>query len=126
VGHRHHPGWHPVQFVRAHLGGLGIVSAARVLDVADRSRIRVGGAVTHKQRPATADGIAFLNLEDETGMINVIVHPSTFHRFRQTLQGPAIVVRGIAEVTQGTALVVADQIARLNLRVLACKSRDFR
>jgi error-prone DNA polymerase len=120
------PDRHPIEFVREHLDGLGVVPAAQVLDVADGTRILIGGAVTHKQRPATAGGITFLNLEDETGMINVVVHPSTFHRFRQTLQSPAIVVRGIAQVTQGTASIVADQITPLDLRALAGKSRDFR
>ena len=41
--------------------------------VPDRTRILVGGLVTHRQRPATAGGITFLNLEDETGMLNVVV-----------------------------------------------------
>ncbi len=39
----------------------------------DRTRVTVGGVVTHRQRPATARGVTFLNLEDETGMVNVIV-----------------------------------------------------
>ncbi|MET8997133.1 hypothetical protein [Amycolatopsis sp. NPDC004169] len=51
------PDRHPVQFVRKHLDELGVVPAAQVLDVADRSRNRVGGAVTHKQRSATAGGL---------------------------------------------------------------------
>ncbi|MDS0140539.1 MULTISPECIES: error-prone DNA polymerase [unclassified Amycolatopsis] len=121
------PDRHPVQFVREHLDALGVVPAARVLDVVDRSRIKVGGAVTHKQRPATAGGITFLNLEDETGMINVVVHPSTWTKFRQILAtSSALVIRGQAQVTQGTASVVADQITPLDLRALAARSRDFR
>ncbi|WP_370973842.1 error-prone DNA polymerase [Amycolatopsis sp. cg9] len=121
------PDQHPVQFVRQHLDSLGVVPAAQLLDVADGTRILVGGAVTHRQRPATAGGITFLNLEDETGMTNVIVHPGTWTRYRQVLSTcSALVIRGKAQVSQGTASLVADHITPLDLRALASKSRDFR
>ncbi|WP_329052975.1 hypothetical protein [Amycolatopsis sp. NBC_01488] len=67
------PGVHPIQFLRAHLDQIGAIPAAGLLDVPGGTRVLVGGAVTHKLRPATAGGITFLNLEDETGMANVIV-----------------------------------------------------
>jgi error-prone DNA polymerase len=76
--------------------------------------------------PATAGGITFLNLEDETGMANVLVSPGLFHRFRQALRNLAVVVRGIVQVGQGTPTVVADQIVPLDIRSLALPSRDFR
>ncbi|QRP42748.1 hypothetical protein [Amycolatopsis sp. FDAARGOS 1241] len=59
---------HPIEFLRAHLDHLGALPAGQLLDVADGTRIKVGGAATHKQRPATAGDITFLNLEDETGI----------------------------------------------------------
>ena len=67
------PGIHPIQFVRERLADLGALRVIDFADVEDGTRIRVGGAVTHRQRPVTASGITFLNLEDETGMLNVVV-----------------------------------------------------
>jgi error-prone DNA polymerase len=121
------PGVHPIQFLRAHLDHLGAVPAGRLLEVVDGTRVLVGGAVTHKQRPATAGGITFLNLEDETGMANVIVSVGLWHRARAVLNNhAALVVRGIAQVGEGAVSVVADQITPLDLRGLAAPSRDFR
>ena len=39
----------------------------------DGTRVRVAGVVTHRQRPATASGVTFINLEDETGMANIVI-----------------------------------------------------
>jgi error-prone DNA polymerase len=122
------PGTHPIQFLRAHLDQLGAIPAGRLLEVVeDGTRVFVGGAVTHKQRPATAGGITFLNLEDETGMANIIVSVGMYQRSRKILQNhTALVVRGIAQVAKGSVSVVADQITPLDLRGLATPSRDFR
>jgi error-prone DNA polymerase len=54
------PDRHPVEFLRHHLDHLGALPTAAVTDVPDGTRILVGGAVTHRQRPATAGGITFL------------------------------------------------------------------
>ncbi|MEV8609473.1 hypothetical protein AB0383_16330 [Amycolatopsis sp. NPDC051373] len=77
------PGQHPAAFIRAHLDKLGAIPAAQLLDIPDGTRIKVGGAVTHRQRPATAGGITFLNLEDETGLVNIIVSPGLWKIARQ-------------------------------------------
>lgn len=63
----------PSNSLRAHLDRLGAIPAGQLLDVPDGTRIKAGGAVTRKQRPATAGGSTFLHFEDETGMANVIV-----------------------------------------------------
>ncbi|MFJ1767867.1 error-prone DNA polymerase [Amycolatopsis sp. NPDC088138] len=120
------PDSHPVQYLRDLLKQRGAITAADLAKVEDGTRVWVGGAVTHRQRPATAGGITFLNLEDETGMANVLVSPGLFHRFRQTLRNPAVMVRGIVQVGQGAVSVVADQIVPLDIRELALPSRDFR
>ncbi|WIX83031.1 hypothetical protein QRX50_20840 [Amycolatopsis carbonis] len=120
-------GRHPIEFLRTHLNQLGAIPADHLLDIPDGTRIKVGGAVTHKQRPATAGGITFLNLEDETGMANVIVSVGMWRRDRQIwLSSPALLVRGIAQVGQGTVSLVADQVTPLDLKSLAASSRDFR
>ena len=53
--------------------------------MADRSRVVVAGLVVTRQRPGTASGVIFLTLEDETGIVNVIVWPSTYQRFRRAV-----------------------------------------
>ena len=59
---------HPTRFARAGLARLGVLTAADLRDQPDGGRVRVAGVVTHRQRPATAQGITFVNLEDETGL----------------------------------------------------------
>ena len=57
--------------------------------------VRVAGAVVVRQRPGTAKGFVFLNLEDETGLVNVIVRPPLFHRYRLALVNePFLLIEG--------------------------------
>jgi error-prone DNA polymerase len=120
------PDAHPVQFLREHLRTLGALPTAELSTVDDGTRILVGGAVTHRQRPATAGGITFLNLEDETGMVNVICSPGLWARHRVTARGTsALLVRGIVQNAHGVVSVVADHLRALDLR-MANRSRDFR
>jgi error-prone DNA polymerase len=90
-------------------------------------RVLVGGLVTHRQRPATAGGVTFLNLEDETGMLNVTCSEGLWRRYRTVALGSsALLVRGRLEHSEeGVLNLVADRLARLVLAV-PVKSRDFR
>jgi error-prone DNA polymerase len=120
------PDSYPTQFLREHLDAMGVVPADRLLSVPDGSRVLVAGAVTHRQRPATAQGVTFINLEDETGMVNILCAPGVWARHRRLAQtAPAMVIRGIVQNATGAVTVVADRISKLDLRV-ASKSRDFR
>ncbi|KAF0848394.1 DnaE-like error-prone DNA polymerase [Nocardia caishijiensis] len=120
------PDTYPTEFLRAHLNSLGVVPAADLLLVEDGSRILVAGAVTHRQRPATAAGVTFLNLEDETGMINVVCSVGLWTRYRRLAQSAtALLVRGRIQNAEGVASLVADHLEHLDLRIVA-RSRDFR
>ena len=73
---------HPTEFVRDELTARG----GRGGDVArapDRSVVEIAGVVTHRQQPETAKGVVFINLEDETGLVNVICTPDVWKRFRK-------------------------------------------
>jgi error-prone DNA polymerase len=119
------PDSHPVQFLRERLEQLGVVPANRLLSVPDGTRVLVAGAVTHRQRPATAQGVTFMNLEDETGMVNVLCSRGVWGRHRKLAQtASALVVRGIVQNATGAVTVVADQMRAMDMRV-ASKSRDF-
>jgi error-prone DNA polymerase len=94
--------------------------------VPDKTRILVGGLVTHRQRPATARGVTFINLEDETGMLNVVVEQGVWHRHRRTARtSPALLVRGRLESANGVLNLVADQLRPLPIATPPA-SRDFR
>ncbi|WP_028923808.1 error-prone DNA polymerase [Pseudonocardia acaciae] len=123
------PDSHPIEHLRDQLHAEGAVRIAELTTVTDGARVRVGGLVTHRQRPATAGGVTFLNLEDESGMLNVVCSPGLWARYRTVaMGGSALVVRGRLERTNDTTNVLnllADRLDRLELRVVV-RSRDFR
>jgi error-prone DNA polymerase len=120
------PDGHPTKFVRPQLDAMGAVPADRLLSCEDGARVVVGGVVTHRQRPATAQGTTFINLEDETGLINIVCSKGCWARYRRVARGaPALLVRGRLEKAEGVANVVAERIELLPIgRTLP--SRDFR
>jgi error-prone DNA polymerase len=120
------PDSYPTQFLREDLEALGVVPASRLLEIPDGTRILVAGAVTHRQRPATAQGVTFVNLEDETGMVNVLCAPGVWARYRRLAQtASALVIRGIVQNASGAVTVLADRMSPINLKVVS-RSRDFR
>jgi error-prone DNA polymerase len=117
---------HPVQFARERLDVLGVVAAAGLAAVPPGTRVLVGGVVTHRQRPATAGGVTFVSLEDETGIVNVICSQGVWaHHRRVARAAAALLVRGRLERAEGVTNVLADQIQPLHLGI-ATRSRDFR
>jgi error-prone DNA polymerase len=119
------PDSYPTQFLREQLDRLGVVPADRLLTVPDGTRVLVAGAVTHRQRPATAQGVTFMNLEDETGMVNVMCSRGVWARHRKLAQtASALVIRGIVQNATGAVTVVADRMSPIDMKV-ASRSRDF-
>lgn len=121
------PSHHPTEFVREELTRQGVVTADDLRTLPDRSVVEVAGLVTHRQQPATAKGTVFLNLEDETGLVNVICAKGTWKRFRSVARGaPALRVRGMLERHQGVTNLVAARITRLPISLSGpLTSRDF-
>ena len=120
------PDGHPTKFVRADLDERGAVRGADLHAVDNGAVVSVGGVVTHRQRPATASGITFVNLEDETGLINIVVSKSCWDRYhRVAREAPALLVRGRVEKVEGVVNVIALQIEALPVPAPA-RSRDFR
>ncbi|MEO0494403.1 MAG: error-prone DNA polymerase, partial [Actinomycetota bacterium] len=120
------PDGHPTSFIRGDLARMGVVTATGLVDVASGERVLVGGVVTHRQRPATAQGTTFLNLEDETGLVNVVVSKGCWQRYKQIAKGaPALLIRGRLEKEEGVINVVADKLEPLPVGA-APASRDFR
>jgi len=120
------PASHPVQHVRAQLDAAGVLSASGLLTAVSGTRVRVGGVVTHRQRPATAGGTTFLNLEDETGLVNVIVSTGVWARHRRVArESSALVVHGRLERNAGVVNLVAERLEKLAITARTT-SRDFR
>jgi error-prone DNA polymerase len=118
--------YHPVEFARPGLAERGVLTAAELQSAPPGARVRVAGIVTHRQRPATAGGTTFVNLEDETGLINVVCSRGVWARYRRVARGAgALLIRGRLERSQGVVNVVADRIDPLTL-ASTVKSRDFR
>ncbi|MDP7068310.1 MAG: error-prone DNA polymerase [Acidimicrobiales bacterium] len=119
------PNGHPTRFVREELKRRGVVTAADLLNCG-LGKVKVAGVVTHRQRPTTASGTVFVNLEDETGLINVIVSSGCWLRFRPVLiSEPALTVIGRLERHEGVVNVIAQRIEKLNVGP-TISSRDFR
>jgi len=120
------PEGHPTRFLREELRRRGIVTAEGLRTVEPRARVLVAGVVTHRQRPMTAEGTTFLNLEDETGLINVVVSKGCWARYRATARdAPAMLIRGRVESAEGVINVVADELSPLPVPAFS-PSRDFR
>ena len=83
---------HPVQFLRERLAAQGAVEARQVPDIPDGRRIRFGGVVLVRQRPGSSNGVVFMTLEDETGIVNVVVWPRVFDVFRPVVMGSRLLV----------------------------------
>jgi error-prone DNA polymerase len=120
------PDSYPTQFLRADLDALGVTPAGQLLSVPDGTRVLIAGAVTHRQRPATARGVTFMNIEDETGMVNVLCTPGLWARHRRVAQtAPALLIRGQVQNASGAVTVMAERMQPLSMTV-ASRSRDFR
>jgi len=118
-------GPHPVSLYRAELFERGVRRAAELPRLADGERVRVAGSVICRQRPGTAAGFLFLTLEDETGLVNVIVRPDLFHRERAVLVGEAALeVDGVLQAKDGLS-VRAFAVRKALAGVSATPARNF-
>ncbi|OYN94572.1 error-prone DNA polymerase [Enemella evansiae] len=129
------PDDHPVDHLRPLLTAHGLLPVDRLGPDQAGRRIRVAGLVTHRQHPGTAGGVTFLNLEDETGMLNVVCSVGVWARYRKAARrANVLIVRGIVEHAEGVTNLVADRIEPLvavlpearELLPTTHRSRDFR
>lgn len=116
---------YPTQLLRDQLDQRGITPAAHVITLEDKTRVTVAGIVTHRQRPSRARGVTFLNLEDETGLINIICPVPVWTRHhRAARDSPALTIRGTLERAHNLTNILAEHIQRLPL-TMRTTSLDF-
>jgi error-prone DNA polymerase len=103
---------HPIAFFREGLARRRVITSAAHWDekLAGR-RVAVAGLVLVRQRPGTAKGVIFITLEDETGIVNIIVWPKVFEKNRRTVMtAQFLMVRGRIEREGLVIHVVADEL----------------
>lgn len=89
--------------------------AARLHEPPEGARVTVAGLVILRQRPGTAKGVIFLTLEDETGVVNIVVWRTLYERFRRAvIAGRLLRVTGRVQRQFGVVHVIAEQIEDLS------------
>jgi len=113
-----------IALVREELDARGVTRADRLIGV-EAPRVTVAGVVTHRQHPETARGAVFLNLEDETGHVNVIFSKGAWERWSRVARtSPALVIRGALQRGQGSLALAAEFVEPLELGAVT-PSRDW-
>jgi error-prone DNA polymerase len=132
---------HPLEFERGWLESLGVAPIGAAVAAPEGRRVTIAGIVLTRQRPATAKGIIFLSLEDETGPANVVVYPDVWEAAPHPVRRAAvIVVHGRIQRRDAVVHVLATRLeaavpGRTGVREEACStsamvslprmSRDF-
>jgi len=118
---------HPLTHYRSGLDARGVLTSRELRTHETGRRVEVAGLVTHRQRPATASGITFINLEDEHGLVNIVCSIGVWNRYRRVVRdSPALIVRGLLERSvEGVTNLVADAFEDLRVGV-EHRARDFR
>jgi error-prone DNA polymerase len=120
---------HPVAFHRRALDALGVAPARALQEMEHLQPVRVAGLVLLRQRPATARGVTFVTLEDETGVANLVIHPRTWERFhRVARRSNAWIASGRVERAGEVVHVVVRTLEDMTdrLQSVRLRSRDFR
>ncbi|MDH4551659.1 error-prone DNA polymerase [Pseudomonas sp. BN607] len=121
-------GPHPLTLLRSRLRALGCRSSAELHSVEHGDSITVAGLVVGRQRPQTASGVTFVTLEDEHGMVNVVVWRELAERQRRALVGSQLLkVSGRLEQENGVRHLIARRLEDVSplLQGLDVRSRDF-
>jgi error-prone DNA polymerase len=121
-------GRHPLALLRERLETRGLLSAARVRDLPHGARARACGLVLVRQRPGSASGVTFVTLEDETGVVNLVVWRNVAERWRRPLLESRLLEAGGEVQREGEVLhLIVDRLVDHSplLGGLIAPSRDF-
>jgi error-prone DNA polymerase len=102
---------HPMEVFRMQLSKERILKSADTAVLPSGAKVRVAGCVVCRQAPGTAKGHVFITLEDEQGLINIILRPRVYERYRQIARlEPVIIVEGILQKHSGVVNVIAEHL----------------
>src|SRR5690606_34075165 len=122
-------GAHPLALVRRQLQARRYRHARDLGAIGNGRPARYAGLVILRQRPQTASGVTFMTLEDETGMVNVVVWRDLAERLRKVfLESRLLAVEGRIEAAEGSRHLIASRLEDLSplLAGMDTRSRDFR
>ncbi len=120
---------HPLSFFRAELDKRGVTPAAKLADYSHGKMVQAAGLVLMRQRPGTAKGITFVTLEDETGIVNLIIHLHVWRQYELVARrAKALIVSGRLERKDQVIHILVRRLEDLqaSFQSLAHRSRDFR
>ena len=121
-------GRHPLALVRRQLAARRIRRSDELATLAHGTRVRCAGLVTLRQRPQTASGVTFLTIEDEHGLVNVVVwRDLALRQRRELLESRLLGIDGVLETQDGVRHLIARRLSDLTplLDGLDSRSRDF-
>jgi error-prone DNA polymerase len=119
---------HPIALVREQLNSLKIRTAAQIAQTDAGKWVKVAGLVLIRQRPGTASGVVFETLEDETGVVNLIIRPDVFERYRPAARHAGLLqADGYVERQGQVVHIMAKRLFDLShlLSGYQFSSRDF-
>jgi len=116
-----------MHLARERLEATGVATAVALEALDDGERATVAGVVTHRQHPETARGAVFVNLEDETGHVNVVFSRGAWARWRHVARhAPVLLIQGRVRKGQGAVSFDAERVEALVVGTAVPASRDFR
>jgi error-prone DNA polymerase len=116
-----------IALYRRQLERKRVVPAGELLSLPNRRWTRIAGLVITRQRPATAQGLLFITLEDETGQANAVVMPDVFERYRtEALGASLLLIEGPLQNVDGVATVKAARLEPFGRLEASPPSHDFR
>ncbi len=102
---------HPLSFLRPSLTARGFVRAEELRGRKFRAMVQVAGVVLIRQRPGSAKGVCFITLEDESGVVNLVVWPDTMEKYRKVIMGARLMeVRGRVEYDDEVIHVIVHHL----------------
>jgi error-prone DNA polymerase len=101
---------HPMEVFRSDVS-KNVLKSSDIAAIPSDTKVRVAGCVVCRQMPGTAKGHVFITLEDECGLINVILRPQVYDKYRQIARlEPVIIVEGTLQKHDGIVNIVAQQL----------------
>jgi error-prone DNA polymerase len=107
---------HLMEFYRAWLDEHGVLSTAAVRQHPNGDIVKCAGLVVVHQAPPTAKGVHFITLEDEHGLLDLIIRPDVYERYHRVLHGASLLVAaGTVQRRDGTTNVITERVAALQM-----------
>lgn len=100
-----------MQVLRQSISRDGVLRSSEIAELHPDTRVRIAGYVVCRQAPRTAHGHVFLTLEDEDGLVNVILKPRVYEKYRYvSRREPLIVVEGLLQKREGIVNIVGERL----------------